>query len=53
MTTIKITWSGRGGELDSVVVDAGDDDNKITRALIDMVQGQIVSDGDSFTVREL
>lgn len=49
---VKITWNGMGGELDSVVVDAGDDDSKITEALIELVRGQIVSVGDTFTVTD-
>ena len=50
---VKITWNGMGGELDSVTLDAGDDDSKITQALIELVKNQIVSIGDSFEITEL
>lgn len=51
--TVKITWNGQGGELDSTTIEAGDDDRHITDALIDLITGQIVSVGDSFTVEAL
>jgi hypothetical protein len=52
---VRITWNGMGGELDSVTVrfiDDGEDDNDmaLTRALIRMLNGNIVHPGDSFTV---
>lgn len=55
---VRITWNGKGGELDSVTVKfiddgKGDNDMALTRALIRLVQGNIVSPGDSFTVEEI
>ena len=57
-TKVRITWNGTGGELDSVTVrfidnNEGDNDMALTRALIRLVQGNIVSPGDSFTVESL
>jgi hypothetical protein len=57
-TRVRITWNGQGGELDSTTVKftddhEGDNDMALTRALIRMVQGNIVSPGDSFTVEEI
>lgn len=49
---VRIVWNGQGGELDSTTVEAGDDDNKITQALIELLTGNIVSVGDSITVEE-
>jgi hypothetical protein len=46
-----------GGELDSRIVNinpkSSDSDMAITRALIGMLQGQIVTAGDTIEIREL
>lgn len=49
MKQVRITWNGMGGELDSVTV-TDDGENALTNALIKLVEGQIVSPGDTFTV---
>lgn len=52
MKKVRITWNGQGGELDSVTV-KNDDDQVVTRALIKLVERQIISPGDSFAVEEI
>jgi anti-sigma factor ChrR (cupin superfamily) len=49
---VRITWNGMGGELDSVTV-KDDGEQSIANALIKLVQGNVVSPGDSFTVEEI
>ncbi len=49
----RIRWNGQGGELDSTVVEHADDDGKLTKALIEMVERSIVSVGDTFVVEEV
>ena len=49
---VKITWNGQGGELDSVIV-ADDGDRALTNALIALIRGNVVSPGDSFTIRAI
>ena len=50
-TKVRITWNGQGGELDAVTVKVRDnDDRALTTALMELIRGQIVSPGDSFTV---
>lgn len=48
-TRVRITWNGMGGELDSVTVE-DDGDRALTDTLIELVRGNVVSPGDSFTV---
>ena len=48
-TKIRITWNGMGGELDSTVVES-ENDWSVANALIKLIQGEIVSPGDSFTI---
>ena len=49
--TARIVWSGQGGELDSVTVTYGlDDDKALTRALSKLIKGGIVAPGDSFQI---
>lgn len=50
---VRIVWNGTGGELDSTMIEAGDDDSSIKDALIDLMKDGIVSVGDSFTVQEV
>jgi hypothetical protein len=53
-TKVRIVWNGQGGELDSVTVnDDGRDDQKLTKALIKMLTGNIVTPGDSFVIEEI
>ncbi len=49
----RITWNGQGGELDSVLVNGDEYEGAITAALIKMLNGNIVTPGDSFAVTEL
>ena len=49
---VRIVWNGMGGELDSVVV-TEDGDQAITSALDKLVQGNIVSPGDTFEIQAL
>jgi hypothetical protein len=49
---VRITWNGMGGELDSVTV-TNDSEHALTDALVKLVQGNIVSPGDSITVEEI
>ena len=51
-TQVRITWNGKGGELDAVTVDDTNIDS-IANALAEMVRGNVVSPGDSFTVEEI
>lgn len=54
MAQVRIVWNGPGGELDSAVVECdGQDGDRITAALIEMIGGGNVHAGDSFTVREV
>lgn len=54
MSKVRITWSGMGGELDSVTVkDNGRNERVLTDALVNLIEGQIVSAGDTFTVEEV
>lgn len=54
MEKVKITWNGQGGELDSVTITKGrDDDYAVQKALVKLVSGNIVNPGDSFTVEEI
>jgi hypothetical protein len=53
MAKVRITWSGQGGELDYAMVETKDDDGAITAAFIDLIAGQIITPGDSFTVEEV
>lgn len=54
MKKVVIVWNGQGGELDSVTVKVKDgDDNALTNALIKLVQGQIITPGDSFEIEEV
>jgi hypothetical protein len=53
-TKVRIVWNGQGGELDSVTVAKGrDDDYALTDALIELVEGNIVTPGDTFVVEEI
>lgn len=52
MSKVRITWNGMGGELSSVTI-LNDHDEALTKALIRMVRGEIVSPGDTFTVEEI
>ena len=49
---VKITWNNEVGEIDSVTV-ANDSEKAITTALIEMIQDNMVTPGDSFTVEEI
>jgi hypothetical protein len=51
-TKVRITWNGMGGELDSCVV-TDDGQLALSNALIKLVEGQIVSPGDTFVVAEV
>lgn len=51
-TKVRITWNGMGGELDSVTVE-DDGGHAIEKALAKLIEDQIVSIGDSFTVQEV
>lgn len=54
MEKVRIIWNGQGGELDSVTVKKGrDDDYAVTNALIELVRGQIITPGDSFQIEEV
>lgn len=54
MTKVQIIWNGQGGELEAVTVKVGrDDDYALTNALIKMVQGNIITPGDSFQIEEV
>ena len=54
MERVCITWNGQGGELDSVIVKCEADDYRaLTRALVELVSGNIVTPGDSFTVEKV
>lgn len=51
---VRIVWNGAGGELDSIVVSVkADDDSAVSRALVNMVDGNIVNPGDSFEIEEI
>lgn len=52
---VRIAWNGQGGELESVVVNptTGHDDRYLTTALMELIRGEIVAPGDTFTVTEL
>jgi hypothetical protein len=52
MPKVKITWNGKGGELDSRMVD-GDDGEKIRDKLVEMLEYGIVSPGDTITIEEV
>ena len=48
---VRITWHGQGGELDYVTVKVShDDDHALTNALMELIRGNIIAPGDSFTV---
>jgi hypothetical protein len=52
----KITWNGKGGELDSIEGEGDEYNGAITKALIKMLQkdgGGIVTPGDSFEIEEV
>jgi len=50
----KITWQGKGGELQEPVMGEGDEyEGAITKALIKMLDGNIVTPGDSFEIEEI
>lgn len=49
-TKARIVWNGQGGELDSVVVKGDEYQGAITKALIKMLEGGIVTPGDSFII---
>jgi hypothetical protein len=51
-TKVRITWNGMGGELDAVTV-KDDGENALTNALVELISGNIVSPGDSFTVQRI
>jgi formylmethanofuran dehydrogenase subunit B len=54
MKKVVIVWNGQGGELDSVTVKFKEnDDYALTNALIKLVQGNIITPGDSFEIEEL
>lgn len=49
---VKIVWNNSYGELDSIItINNGYD--YITKALIEMLTGKIVAQGDYFTVEEI
>jgi hypothetical protein len=52
-TKARIIWNGQGGELDSVVVKGDEYKGAITKAFIKMLEGNIVTPGDSFIVQEV
>ena len=47
----RITWNGLGGELQTVTVNG--DEGAIAKAFIELLTGNIVCPGDSFTVEEV
>ncbi len=49
---VRIVWNNEVGEIDSVTV-ANDSEKAATNALIEMIQGNMVSPGDSFTIEEV
>lgn len=49
---VRITWNGQGGELDSIIV-KNNSDSALHCALVKLVERQILSPGDSFTVEEI
>lgn len=52
----KITWNGRGGELDSTTGEGDEYEGAITKALVKMLQkdgGGIVTPGDTFEIVEV
>jgi hypothetical protein len=52
----KITWNGKGGELDSIKGEGDEYAGAITKALIKMLQkdgGGIITPGDSFEIEEI
>lgn len=54
MEKVRIVWNGQGGELDSRIVTKGrDDDYAVQRALIAMLQNNIVNVGDSIVIEEV
>ena len=54
MLKVRIVWNGQGGELDSITINNADEtDCAVTDALIELIRGNIVAVGDSFTVEEL
>lgn len=53
MKTVRITWNGQGGELDSVEVQHEDGERNAAEALIKLIGNGIVNAGDSFTVEEV
>lgn len=51
-TTTRITWLGQGGELDAVTA-LDDGDEALTRAIVKMISGHVVSPGDSIIIEEI
>jgi hypothetical protein len=51
-TKVRIIWNGTGGQLDAVTA-KNDGEYSLTKALIKLIEGNIVSPGDSFTVGEI
>jgi len=49
---VDIIWSGMGGEMDSVRVE-DDGERALTYALIGMIEGNVVSPGDTFEIRSV
>ena len=49
MAKVRIVWNNEVGELDSVTV-KDDGEQSISQALIDLVDGHIVSAGDTFVI---
>lgn len=51
----KITWNGKGGELDTATGEGDEYEGAITKALVKMLQdgSQIVTPGDSFLIEEV
>lgn len=49
----KITWNGKGGELDSTTGEGDEYEGAITKALVKMLQDGIVTPGDSFEIEEV
>lgn len=52
MEQVRITWNGLGGELGSSVVTI-ENDQSITDALVALIQGEIITAGDSFQIEEV
>lgn len=56
MIKIKVTWNNSAGELDSRIVEDFDPtvaERKACDALIEMIAGSPLSDGDTITVQEI